>query len=162
MFRLTRKGLWAHKLRFALTGLAVVLGVAFMSGTQILTDTMGKTFDGIFEDANEGVDVVVRRAAAVESAFDVDVRERVDTATLNRIRAIAGVGVAAGSIEGQAALVGPDGKAQAGTAFGGVMGANWVEDQRLNPFTIDRPRAPRRQRGGHRPVHVRQRPPRPR
>ena len=143
MFRLTRKGLLAHKLRFALTGLAVVLGVAFMSGTQILTDTMGKTFDGIFEDANEGVDVVVRRAAAVESAFDVDVRERVDTATLNRIRAIAGVGVAAGSIEGQAALVGPDGKAQAGTAFGGVMGANWVEDQRLNPFTIATGRAPR-------------------
>ena len=136
MFRLTRKGLWAHKLRFALTGLAVVLGVAFMSGTQILTDTMGKTFDGIFEDANEGVDVVVRRAAAVESAFDVDVRERVDTATLNRIRAIAGVSVAAGSIEGQAVLVGPDGKAQAGTAFGGAMGANWVDDQRLNPFTI--------------------------
>ena len=67
MFRLTWKGLWAHKLRFALTGLAVVLGVAFMSGTQILTDTMGKTFDGIFEDANQGVDVVVRRAAAVES-----------------------------------------------------------------------------------------------
>ena len=143
MFRLTGKGLWAHKLRFALTGLAVVLGVAFVSGTQILTDTMGKTFDGIFEDANEGVDVVVRRSAAVESAFDVDVRERVDAATLNRIRAMAGVGAAAGSIEGQAALVGPDGKAQAGTAFGGVMGANWVEDQRLNPFTIATGHAPR-------------------
>ena len=143
MFRLTRKGLWAHKLRFALTGLAVVLGVAFMSGTQILTDTMGKTFDGIFEDANQGVDVVVRRAAAVESTFDVDVRERVDTATLDRIRAIDGVDVAAGSIEGQAALVGPDGKAEAGTAFGGVTGANWVEDQRLNPFTIAEGHAPR-------------------
>ena len=86
MFRLTRKGLWAHKLRYALTGLAVVLGVAFMSGTQILTDTMGKTFDGIFEDANEGVDVVVRRSASVESAFDVDVRERVDAAALARMK----------------------------------------------------------------------------
>ncbi|MDQ3642479.1 MAG: ABC transporter permease [Actinomycetota bacterium] len=143
MFRLTWKGLWAHKLRFALTGLAVVLGVAFMSGTQILTDTMGKTFDGIFEDANQGVDVVVRRAAAVESTFDQDVRERVDTATLNRIRAIDGVDVAAGSIEGPAVLVGPDGKAQAGSAFGGVMGANWVADQRLNPFAIATGHAPR-------------------
>ncbi|HVL06023.1 MAG TPA: FtsX-like permease family protein [Acidimicrobiales bacterium] len=143
MFRLTWKGLWAHKLRFALTGLAVVLGVAFMSGTQILTDTMGRTFDGIFEDANEGVDVVVRRAAKVESTFDVDVRERVDSATLNRIRAIDGVDVAAGSIEGQAALVGPDGKAKAGTAFGGVMGANWLEDDRLNPFSIATGHAPR-------------------
>ncbi len=79
MFQLTWKGLWAHKLRFALTGLAVILGVAFMAGTQILTDTMGKTFDGIFEDANQGVDVVVRREAAVESAFEGVVRERVDT-----------------------------------------------------------------------------------
>ena len=84
MFRLTWKGLWAHKLRFVLTGLAVVLGVAFMAGTQILTDTMGKTFDGLFESANEGVDVVVRRAAAVESAFEGEVRERVDTATLDQ------------------------------------------------------------------------------
>ncbi len=48
MFSLTLKGLWAHKLRYALTGLAVVLGVAFMVGTMVLTDTMEKTFDGVF------------------------------------------------------------------------------------------------------------------
>ena len=38
MYALTLKGLWAHKLRYALTGLAVVLGVAFMVGTMVLTD----------------------------------------------------------------------------------------------------------------------------
>jgi putative ABC transport system permease protein len=43
MLNLTLKGLWAHKLRYALTGLAVVLGVAFMAGTMVLTDTMQKT-----------------------------------------------------------------------------------------------------------------------
>jgi len=143
MFKLTWKGLWAHKLRFALTGLAVILGVAFMAGTQILTDTMGKTFDGIFESANQGVDVVVRRAAAVKSDFGEEVRERVDTATLAKIRAVPGVDAAAGSIQGQAALVGPDGKADAAQGFGGVIGANWVEDQRLNPFTIATGNAPR-------------------
>jgi putative ABC transport system permease protein len=143
MFRLTWKGLWAHKLRFALTGLAVVLGVAFLSGTQILTDTMGKTFDGIFEDANQGVDVVVRRAAAVEGTFTEDVRERVDTGTLDRIRAVDGVDAAAGSIQAEAALVGPDGKVDAAQGFGGVLGANWVEDQRLNPFSIATGHAPR-------------------
>ena len=61
MFSLTIKGLWAHKLRYALTGLAVVLGVAFMAGTMVLTDTMGKTFDGVFASANDGTDVIVRR-----------------------------------------------------------------------------------------------------
>jgi putative ABC transport system permease protein len=143
MFRLTRKGLWAHKLRFALTGLAVILGVAFMSGTQILTDTMGETFDGIFEDANQGVDVVVRRASAVDSAFEEEVRERIDTATLDRIRAVDGVDVAAGSIDGQTAIVGPDGKAKAASGFGGVIGANWVQDPRLSPFAIATGHAPR-------------------
>ena len=143
MFKLTWKGLWAHKLRFMLTGLAVVLGVAFMAGTQILTDTMGKTFDGLFESANDGVDVVVRRETAVESAFEGVVRERVDTATLDKIRGIEGVDAASGSIQGQAALVGPDGKAEAASGFGGVIGANWVEDERLNPFNIATGNAPR-------------------
>ena len=48
MLSLTLKGLWAHKLRYALTGLAVVLGVAFMAGTMVLTDTMESTFDEAF------------------------------------------------------------------------------------------------------------------
>ena len=143
MIRLTWRGLWAHKLRFALTGLAIVLGVAFMSGTQVLTDTMGRTFDGVFEDANQNVDVVVRGAAAVESDLEDPIRERVDVRTLQRIRAVDGVDVAAGSIQGQAVLVGPDGAAQGQSAFGGVIGANWVDDERLNPFTIASGRAPR-------------------
>ena len=66
MFSLTATGLWAHKLRYALTGLAVVLGVAFMAGTMVLTDTMKTTFDGVLESANDGTDVIVRRDAAIE------------------------------------------------------------------------------------------------
>jgi putative ABC transport system permease protein len=113
VFRLTVEGFWRTSC-VRLTGLAVVLGVAFLSGTQILTDTMGKTFDGIFEDANKGVDVVVRRASPVKSDFAEEVRERVDTATLERIRAIDGVDAASGSIQGQATLVGPDGQGAGG------------------------------------------------
>src|SRR5918995_2957701 len=144
MFRLTRKELWAHKLRFALTGLAVVLGVGFLSGTQILTDTMGKTFSGIFEDANDGVDVVVRRTAAIEGDFTQDVRERVDASTLAEVRDVEGVDAAVGSIQGPATLVGPDGDVQAADAFGGVLGSNWVEDERLNPFDLATGHVPRR------------------
>jgi putative ABC transport system permease protein len=61
MFSLTLKGLWAHKLRFLLTGLAVILGVSFMSGTMILTDTMGQTFDELLAENNEGIDAIVQR-----------------------------------------------------------------------------------------------------
>ena len=144
MFKLTYKGLWAQKLRFALTGLAVVLGVAFMAGTMILTDTMGRTFDGLFDTVNNGVDVVVRRASTVDGGMEAgDVRERVDTATLNRIKAIDGVDDAAGTITGMATLVAPDGKAAAAGGMGGTMGTNWVDDPRLNPFAIATGRAPR-------------------
>ncbi len=77
MFRLTRKELWAHKLRSALTGLAVVLGVAFMAGTMVLTDTMEKTFDGVIATANDGTDVIVRQEAAIDGDF-TGARERID------------------------------------------------------------------------------------
>ena len=50
MFKLTLRGLVAHKLRFLLTGIAVVLGVAFVSGTLVFTDTVKKTFDSLFAD----------------------------------------------------------------------------------------------------------------
>ena len=59
MLRVTLKSLWAHKLRLGLTGLAIVLGVGFIAGTFVYTDTINKAFDGIFEDAFRGVDIVI-------------------------------------------------------------------------------------------------------
>jgi putative ABC transport system permease protein len=141
MFNLTRKGLWAHKVRFALTGLAVVLGVAFMAGTMILTDTMGKTFDGLFATSNEGIDVVVHRPTGIDSDM-VDVRERVDAGLLTDIRGIEGVDAAAGSIEGFAQIVAADGTATRTDGIGGTMGVAWIPDERLNPFELTSGRAP--------------------
>src|SRR5947208_168640 len=141
MFKLTSKGLWAHKVRFLLTGLAVVLGVAFMAGTMILTDTMGKTFDGLFATSNKGIDVVVHHTTGVKSDFG-DVTERVDAATLARIRAVPGVDAAAGSIQGVAQIVGRDGKVATTEGIGGTIGVSWIADQRLNPFSLRAGRAP--------------------
>lgn len=59
MLRATLKSIMAHKLRLALTALSIVLGVGFIAGTFIYTDTIGNAFDGIFEDAFEGVDILV-------------------------------------------------------------------------------------------------------
>ena len=67
MRRVTIKGLLAHKLRFALTALAVILGVSFMSGTMILTDTISRTFDNLFADVNRGTDAYVRSAQSLSS-----------------------------------------------------------------------------------------------
>ena len=48
MWKVTIKGLMAHKLRLALTALAIVLGVTFISGTPVLTDTLHPTFTTLF------------------------------------------------------------------------------------------------------------------
>ena len=64
MWKVTIKGLMAHKLRLALTALAIVLGVTFISGTFVLTDTLHNTFTTLFGHAYQNVDFVVRGKAA--------------------------------------------------------------------------------------------------
>jgi len=56
MFRLTVKELLAKKLRLLTTALVMMLGVAFMAGTLVLTDTMNRTFDGLLSNAYAGND----------------------------------------------------------------------------------------------------------
>ncbi len=140
MLRITCKGLWAHKLRFMLTGLAVILGVAFMSGTMILTDTMGRTFDEALATNNDGIDAIVRRGSAIDGE-SAEVRERVEAATLTAVLEVDGVDAAAGSIQGFAQLVQDDG-AVAENALGATIGTSWIDDARLNPFQLAAGRAP--------------------
>src|SRR5918996_2213614 len=108
MYSLTIKGLWAHKLRYALTGLAVVLGVAFMAGTMVLTDTMEKSFDGVFATANDGTDVIVRREAAIDGEL-TGARDRIEAGVVEQVAVVDGVEAARGSIQGFAQLVNADG-----------------------------------------------------
>ncbi len=142
MFTLTIKGLWAHKVRYALTSLAIVLGVAFMAGTMVLTDSMQKTFDGVFQSANHGTDVIVRHTEAIHGEFSSDSRGRVDAALVDRVAAVSGVGRARGSIEGRAELVMTDGSTSKTDGLGTTVGANWIDDAQLNPFTLASGHAP--------------------
>ena len=59
MIRFALKSLAGSKLRTVLTALAIVLGVAMMSGAYVLTDTIDKAFDAIFVDSYAGTDAVV-------------------------------------------------------------------------------------------------------
>ena len=58
MFRLALKGALARRLRLALTATSIIIGVAFVAGTYVLTDTLNATFDSIFGNAEKGVSVV--------------------------------------------------------------------------------------------------------
>ena len=63
MWHVTIKGLLAHKLRLALTALAIVLGVTFIAGTFVLTDTLHNTFNTLFGNIYQNIDFQVRGVA---------------------------------------------------------------------------------------------------
>jgi putative ABC transport system permease protein len=110
MRKATLKGLLAHKLRLAATALAIVLGVSFVSGTYVLTDTIAASFDNLFKQVTEGIDVAVRSEETF-GGFEGEVRDPMPASLLERIKAVDGVRVAEGNVTGYAQLVGKDGKA---------------------------------------------------
>ena len=67
MIKVALKGLAGRKIRALLTAFAVIIGVSMVSGTFVLTDTMQKSFDGIFETSYENTDVIVSGHQVVES-----------------------------------------------------------------------------------------------
>jgi putative ABC transport system permease protein len=108
MAALTLRGLFARKMRALLTGLAVLIGVAMISGTYVFTDTINSSFDKIFENANEGVDVVI----SGRSEFDTQngaVAEEIPESLVDRVKKVPGVLVAAGNVEDAATIFKTDG-----------------------------------------------------
>jgi putative ABC transport system permease protein len=67
MWKVTVKGLLARKLRLALTALAIVLGVTFVTGTLVLTDTLNRTFDTLVGSAYQHISFQIRGKAPFSS-----------------------------------------------------------------------------------------------
>jgi putative ABC transport system permease protein len=137
VWRATIKGLLAHKLRLGLTALAVVLGVSFMAGTFVLTDTINHTFDKLFAQVNQGVAVTVRASTSFGQQ-----QGRISDALLPKIEAVEGVARAEGIVQGYAQVVGSDGKPVT-TGGAPTFGLNWVNAPE-NPLSLRSGRPPRR------------------
>ena len=136
MLKTTLKGLLARKLRLLTTSLAVLLGVAFMSGTLVLTDTIGKTFDDLFADVNAGTDAYVRGSAVVESDFG-DQRPRVESTLVDTVGGVEGVRAAAGTIQGYTQIIDREGEPVGDPGNGApTYGGNWISVDDLNPFVL--------------------------
>ena len=73
MGSLVIRGLLTRKLRSALTAIAIVLGVAMISGTFVLTDQISGAFDEHLRQANKGTDAVVTAEDRVRSNTDAAV-----------------------------------------------------------------------------------------
>jgi putative ABC transport system permease protein len=112
MWLVTRKGLLAHKLRLAMTALAVVLGVAFLAGTLVLTDTIERSFTDVITQTAGGMDAVVRpadSAPAFEGGFSQE-RPTVEPGVLDEVRAVDEVATADPVVTGTAQMIDPDGE----------------------------------------------------
>jgi putative ABC transport system permease protein len=105
MRRITIRGLLARKLRLALTALAIVLGVTFVTGTLVLGDTLNRTFDNVIGTAYQHVSFQIRgkaafgngRATALNSTAD---RKPIPESIAATARRVPGVAYAVGSVGG--------------------------------------------------------------
>src|SRR4028118_777757 len=99
MLLATVKGMLGNKLRLILTATSIALGVAFLAGTLMLTDSMQRAFDELFADASSGTDVTVRAESAVEAQGATE-RPPLPGDLLADVRQVPDVAAAAGSAEG--------------------------------------------------------------
>jgi putative ABC transport system permease protein len=97
MARLILRGFLQRKLRVALTGIAIALGVALMAGTYILTDTINQSFAGIFKTAAKGDSVVVTPSETLGNQTRSQ-SSPITQQMLGRVREVPGVAKAAGGI----------------------------------------------------------------
>jgi putative ABC transport system permease protein len=141
MLALAIRGLRARKRMFAGTFLAVVLGVAFLSGALALGDTLTANFNKLFTSAGAGTSAVVRSATAVGSQIKAP-RTPIPASLLTTVRNVPGVAGAQAFITGYGQILGADGNAVGGNGPPRAAG-NWVTDPALNPYRIVQGRAPR-------------------
>jgi putative ABC transport system permease protein len=138
MWRVTVKGVVAHKLRYALTALAVLLGVAFIAGTLVLTDTINATFNGLYSQIYRGTAAVVRARQPFNPGTNfTGQRQLIDASLAATVRKVPGVRAVSLTIESYAQLVGRNGK-PIGTASNGppTLGEAWTDVAALNPLRL--------------------------
>ena len=114
MTKVALRGLAGRKLRASLTGIAIVLGVAMISGTYVLTDTIDRAFKTLFTESYAGTDAVVTgRGLEISVDGERPPDPPVDAALLDVVRGVDGVALAAGSVADEAStkLLTPEGEA---------------------------------------------------
>ncbi|MBF6350799.1 MULTISPECIES: ABC transporter permease [Nocardia] len=131
------RNLAAHKVRLALTLLSVVLGTAFIAGSFVFTDTLQRTFDGIFADEAAGVDVRLSPEERQSPGIPQDVAD--DVAAMDGVRTVAP------GIEGSVVLLDPAGKKAVQTGGAPSYGLAYLPPERSvaepSPFVAGVPPA---------------------
>jgi putative ABC transport system permease protein len=143
MLRASVRGLLAHKVRLLLTAVAVVLGVAFVTGSLVFTDTLQRTFNDLFRQTTSDVVITPHQAITSEQAT-ADGSSTLPASLLRTVEGVDGVLRARGAVlVNGVQVVGKDGKAlptQGAPAFG----STWSDDPDLSPYRLVDGRGPLR------------------
>jgi putative ABC transport system permease protein len=146
MRNVTVTGLLARKLRLALTALAIVLGVTFVTGTLVLGDTLNSTFNDLISTAYQHVSFQIRSravlgntdAAAVDStAYRAPVPQSIATA----VSRLPGVAYVYGAVAGYAQFMTREDNA-IGSGGGSTLGFSFDPNRQLSPYRLVQGRAP--------------------
>jgi putative ABC transport system permease protein len=138
MTRVALKGLLGRKLRVVLTAIAIVVGVAMVSGTFILTDTIKAAFSSVFTQAYKNADAVITGKSAIgnDNNNNNSTVPSVPASLLTRVERLPGVAAASGAISDSAQLVGHNGKVISRGGAPGLAFSYVPSGQRFNPLTL--------------------------
>src|SRR3954452_22488883 len=150
MWRATIKGVLARKVRLFLTALAVVLGVTFVSGTYVLTDTLHASLGEIFQQYASGSDLVV--AAKHQVGDRATSRERIPSGLALDVARVPGVAAATPFLIGDAKLIQKDGRHAIQPLGAVTLGISWAGGDSVGPARVIDGRRPLRDGGARRRV----------
>ncbi|KAA0235270.1 MAG: hypothetical protein JJLCMIEE_01601 [Acidimicrobiales bacterium] len=143
MLRIALKSALAHKRRLITTGIAIVIGVTFMTGTLILSDTLGTAIDSLVSDAYDEYDAVIRSKEVQTLPFGGEIRATVPAEIEAAVSAVPEVKAAAGNVEGFAFVIGKDGEVLGSTGLGPPsLAFNWIDVPELQVGTLSEGRPP--------------------
>ncbi len=136
MWRIALKGMLAHKLRLVLTSLAIVLGITFVSGTLILTDTLHSTFTTLFNTVYQNVDFEIRGTAAFnQQSGGAAIRKPFSDSLLSSVRQVPGVQYVDGAVGGYAQYIAKDGRAIV-TTGAPTFGLTFAQQRQLSSLKL--------------------------
>jgi putative ABC transport system permease protein len=138
MIRVALKGLWGRKLRTVLTAMAIVLGVAMISGTYILTDTITASFTKVVDGSFENADAVISgKVAFKNNESSTATTPAFPESVLASVKRLPDVAAAAGAVSDEAKLIDRNGKVISTKGGSSIAGSVDPEnDARFNPLKL--------------------------
>ncbi|WP_394431458.1 ABC transporter permease [Streptomyces sp. SGAir0957] len=133
MFRTALRNVFAHKARLLMTVLAVMLGVAFVSGTLVFTNTISSALEKSSSKGFDQVDVAVTPGWKDGTDDKVGEEIKLTDATLKKAQDVPGAASATGVLSGYAAVADQDGKL-VGNGFSTKGGNYWGDKDSRYPL----------------------------